>query len=493
MINRVQTEPGAPRRLLLVNPRNSLVKLHDASNRWNKYRIWKPLGLLVLAGLTPREWEITIVDENVETPDYSSLPRPDLVGVTAFTSQAPRAYAVAAEFRARGIPVVMGGIHATFCEEEATSRVDSVVIGEAESVWGEVLEDAASGRLKPSYRGTLEPMDTTPLARHDLLPDGYYFGSIQTTRGCPLDCSFCSVSAFNGRSYRRRPIADVIAEFQTIPEKFVLVVDDNLIGTRRDHIARAKELFRAMIEAGLDKRWFCQATINMADDDELLTLARRAGCIGVFVGFESISEDGLIEVHKKYNLQKGRDFPESVRRIQRHHITVAGSFILGLEVDRAGVGHRIAETAEHYGLDFLNVLYLTPLPGTRLWKAVEDEGRLTATDFPGDWQFYTLNHPVTRHAHLGPAEIRAEMQACTEEFYSLRKVLWRVLRNVWRRCEPKLTLAGNFSFRVNGRASREAEAASARVAPSPVTTGAPEPHARVSPSEQTAQGLAKSL
>ena len=134
---------------------------------------------------------------------------------------------------------------------------------------------------------------------------------------------------------------------------------------------------------------------------------------------------------------------------------VAGSFVLGLDVDREGVGHRIAETARGYGLDFLNVLYLTPLPGTRLWNAMEEAGGLTATDFPDDWQFYTLNHPVIRHGHLSPGQIRDEMRACTEEFYSWRGVFSRVLRNVWRRCEPRLTLAGNLSFRVNGRASRE--------------------------------------
>ena len=434
MIALTETRPGARPQLLLVNPRNELVKLHDRSSRWNKYRVWKPLGLLVLAGLTPREWDITVVDENVHTPDYSRLPRPDLVGVTAFTSQAPRAYAVAEEFRARKIPVVMGGIHATFRPQEASGHVDAVVTGEAESVWARVLEDTLSGVLEPIYAGALVDMENAPAARHDLLPSGYYFGSIQTTRGCPLNCSFCSVSAFNGRTYRRRPIADVVAEFASIRERFVLVVDDNLIGTRRDHIARAKELFRAMIDADLGKRWFCQATIIMADDEELLTLARRAGCIGVFIGFESITADGLLEVHKKYNLHRTVDLRESVRRIQHHHITVAGSFILGLEVDRAGVGHRIAETARLYGLDFLNVLYLTPLPGTGLWKKMEDEGRLAATDFPGDWQFYTLNHPVTRHHHLGPEEIRAEMRICTDEFYSLPRVLLRVLRNVWRRC-----------------------------------------------------------
>lgn len=444
-------------RLLLVNPRNPLVRLHDKASRWNRYRVWKPLGLLVLAGLTPRNWDVTIVDENLDTPDYTQLPRPDLVGVTAFTSQAPRAYAVAAEFRARDIPVVMGGIHATARPKEAGSRVDALVTGEAESVWARVLDDAVTGALQSNYRGVRTSLEHLPAPRHDLLPTGYHFGAIQTTRGCPLDCSFCSVSAFNGRKYRRRPIAEVIAEFRAIPERYVLVVDDNLIGTRRDHIARAKDLFRAMIDADLDKRWFCQATINMADDDELLALARRAGCMGVFVGFESTTEAGLAEIHKKYNVHGRRDVRGSVRRIQAHRITVAGSFVMGLDVDRPGVGRQIARTARHYGLDFLNVLYLTPLPGTRLWDAMERDGRILATRFPEDWQLYTLNHPVARHGQLGPDAIRAEMRACTEEFYSWRRVTARVARSVWHRREPALTLVGNLSYRVNGRASHRAD------------------------------------
>jgi radical SAM superfamily enzyme YgiQ (UPF0313 family) len=293
-------------RLLLINPRNPLVNITKKNNYWNKYRVWKPLGLLVLAGVTPPEWDITVVDENVGVPDYSQMPRPDLVGVTAFTSQAPRAYEVAAVFRDRGVPVVMGGIQATRRQKEAARRVDVVVTGEAESVWAQVLKDAARGALRPLYAGGQEGMEKTPLPRHDLLPTGYKFGAIQTTRGCPLNCSFCSVSAFNGRAYRRRSIEDVVAEFKLIREKHVLVVDDNLIGTRRDHITRAKDLFRAMIKADLGKKWICQATINMADDEELLRLARRAGCVGVFIGFESPTDEGLVEVHKKYNISGPR-------------------------------------------------------------------------------------------------------------------------------------------------------------------------------------------
>jgi radical SAM superfamily enzyme YgiQ (UPF0313 family) len=442
-------------RLLLINPCNPLVNISSKRNHWSKYRVWKPLGLLVLAGLTPKEWDITIIDENLETPDYEGMPRPDLVGVSAFTSQAPRAYELAAEFRNRGIPVVMGGIHATMRPAEALKRVDAVVTGEAESVWMNVLKDVQRGSLQPLYEGTLEAMEKAPFPRHDLLPSGYYFGSIQTTRGCPLNCSFCSVSAFNGRTYRRRPIEDVVAEFKMIREKQILIVDDNLIGTRSNHIARAKELFRAMIDANLGKKWIAQATINMADDEELLQLAARAGCTGVFIGFETTKEEGLIEVHKQYNIQNSRDFRASVRRIQRHNILVVGSFIMGLDVDRSGVGLEIAETANQYGVDAINVMFLTPLPGTALWDKMEEKNRIAADDFPQDWKYYTLTLPVSHYRHLSRDEITNEMHACNRSFYSLASILRRSSRAFWKRRRTLLSLVCNLSYRKNTHLGRK--------------------------------------
>ena len=279
------------------------------------------------------------------------LPRPDLVGLTAFTSQASRAYALAAWFRQRGVPVVMGGIHATTCADEAMAHVDAVVTREAETVWPAVLDDVRHGRLKRVYEGGRAELENVPPARHDLLPDEYLLGAIQTTRGCPLSCSFCSVTAMNGAQYRQRPIADVIEEFRLIREKAVLVVDDNLIGTRPEHVARAKELFRAMAAADLGKEWIGQVTINFADDEELMTLAARAGCRGVFIGFESPSPEGLRELGKRFNGQGDRDFRASVRRIQRHRILVAGSFVIGLDVDGPGIGRRVAAAASLYGVD----------------------------------------------------------------------------------------------------------------------------------------------
>jgi len=445
--------------LYLINPSNPLVSIVKVKeSRWNRYRVWKPLGLMVLAGLTPPPWEITIVDENLSVPDYPAMRRPDLVGITAFTSQANRAYEVAAQFRNMGVPVVMGGIHATMCQDEVMERVDSVVTGEAEGIWPQVLEDARDGNLKRRYDGGFAEIDDIPLARHDLLASGYALGAVQTTRGCPLNCSFCSVTTFNGARYRQRPIPDVVREFQSIREKRVLVVDDNLIGTRPEHIARAKDMFRAMAQANLRKEWIAQATINFADDEELLALAAKAGCRGVFIGFESPSSEGLMELGKKFNLLKGRDFRTSVRRIQRHNILVAGSFIIGLDIDKPGIGKRIAEVARQYGVDNLNVLFLTPLPGTRLWDQMKSQGRIALDTFPQDWKYYTLTFPVARYKHLSGDSIIEEMLACDRDFYSIPHILQRVWSNLWHHRHPLISVVGNLSYRTNLRLNGKAYA-----------------------------------
>jgi len=345
----------------------------------------------------------------------------------------------------------MGGIHATMCLDKVMERTDSVVTGEAESIWPQVLEDARHGNLKRRYDGGLAQIDDVPLARHDLLAGRYAFGAIQTTRGCPLNCSFCSVTAFNGARYRQRPITDVVREFQLIPEKRVLVVDDNLIGTRPEHIARAKDMFCAMAQANLRKEWIAQATINFADDEELLALAAKAGCRGVFIGFESPTPEGLLELGKKFNLLKARDFRASVRRIQRHNILVVGSFVIGLDIDELGIGKHIAEVAGQYGLDNLNVLFLTPLPGTRLWDQMKSQGRIALDVFPEDWKYYTLTFPVARYNHFSLDAIIEEITSCDRRFYSMPRILRRVWSNLWQRRKPLVSMVANLSYRNNFR------------------------------------------
>jgi radical SAM superfamily enzyme YgiQ (UPF0313 family) len=209
-----------------------------------------------------------------------------------------------------------------------------------------------------------------------------------------------------------------------------------------------------MIHARLRKKWICQATINIADDDELLMLAAQAGCKGVFVGLESPTEEGLAEVGKKFNILKGRDFRASVGRIHRRNIFVAGSFIMGLDTDERGIGKRIAAAAERYGVDLLNVLFLTPLPGTRLWDRMKSQGRIAADSFPEDWRYFTLTFPVARYKNLSWDGILQEMDACDRRFYSLPRILHRIGSSLWRRHGPLFVAVSNLSFRHNLRTAR---------------------------------------
>lgn len=447
-------------RICLINPDNPTVTLKRV-DRWsglNKYRVWKPLGLLTLASRTPADCELDVIDENLGHVDERRIRRPDLVGITAFTSQAPRAYALGDHFRQAGVPVVLGGIHVSMCPEEALEHADSIVRGEGESVWPRVVADARAGALERVYQGGLCPIEDVPPARHDLLAGRYRLGSIQTTRGCPLNCSFCSVSAFNGRCFRQRPVDQVVAELEQIPEPMILFVDDNLIGTRREHLERAKNLFRAMIAAGQTRPWIAQTTVNLGDDDELLELASRAGCKMVFIGFESPTREGLQSIDKRFNDAHGRDMRKSVRRIQRHGILVCGSFILGLDTDREGAGEALARACIAYGVDMANLLLLTPLPGTRLYDQMAAEGRVTANRYPEDWLHYTLCRPVAAFRHLSREAIVAEQNRFHDVFYHHGRIAGRALRmarHTWR--DPRTLVSGvvgNLTYRHNHHLGR---------------------------------------
>jgi radical SAM superfamily enzyme YgiQ (UPF0313 family) len=239
----------------------------------------------------------------------------------------------------------------------------------------------------------------------------------------------------------------VVEEFKSIPEKAVLIVDDNLIGGSKSHVKRTKDLFRALIEANTGKLWIAQTTLNMADDDELLQLAAKAGCAGVFIGFETATAEGLKEVNKKLNFGQDEDFKDCVRRIQKHGILVIGSFIMGLDVDREGIGTQIADTATAYGLDLINVLFLTPLPGTRLWDDWKSERRIAADAFPEEWDYYTLTFPVAEYKHLSWDDLFRENVACSRSFYSYPRMIGRMLHSLVRRRHPLYTIVSNLSIR----------------------------------------------
>ena len=404
-----------------VNPARAGLTV-DKSSRF------PPLGLGIVAALTPEPWEVVLIDENW-TP--FTCQEADLVGITAFTASVNRAYEIAALYGARGVPVVMGGIHASMCCEEALRFVKAVVIGEAETVWPQVLADVEAGRLQPIYRGTWDDLNDAPWPRRDLFHPDYAFATVQTSRGCPMDCEFCSVTAFNGRCYRRRPPEETLAELESIPQKMLFFVDDNIIGYGEGARAQALATFRGMVERKMDKLWFCQASLNFADDEEVLHWAARAGCKMVFLGLEAEETDALEEANKLLNLKLGIDFyEEAFRRIHRAGIAVLGAFIFGLDGDTPEKLKQRAEYIINSGVDAVQAALLTPLPGTRLFERFGREERLLYTDFPRAWDYYDLTEVVHRPATMDAQRLAEIVETLQDQIFALPALLRKAKRTL---------------------------------------------------------------
>lgn len=385
-------------KLVLINPRNPVSLYGDY--------LWQPLAFGYVAATTPAHWEVELIDEQVEgRRDYSDV-QADLVGLTAFTPQAPRAYEVAAQFRSRGIPVVMGGIHASLMQDEAAQHADALFIGECETLWPAVVADFEAGRLQPRYNGGTKGESMVQPDRRIFEKYDYEYVSAQTSRGCPMDCSFCSVTVFNGRLFRMRTVDEVVAEVAAIPQRDIIFVDDDLNGFSRKARQRCLDLFTAMADAKLGKQWITQVTINFGDDEELPAAARAAGCAGVFIGLESTDTKSLALIRKDGTSQRrGVDYyRENVARIRRHGIGIVGSFILGIDSQNMDtIAGDILRFADETGLDGLNPTILTPLPGTRDFAALENAGRILFNNYPQDWEKYTLAFPVTTMPHISGA------------------------------------------------------------------------------------------
>ncbi|MFQ6100355.1 MAG: B12-binding domain-containing radical SAM protein [Anaerolineae bacterium] len=430
------------RKLVLVNPVNP-VRTGLTVNRSSRF---PPIGLGIIAALTPPHWEVELVDENWEPFTYREA---DMVGITAFTASARRAYEIAALYRERGVPVVMGGIHASMCPEEALRFVDGVVIGEAETVWPRVMADVEAGRLREVYRGEWSDLADLPHPRRDLFHPDYMFASIQTSRGCPMDCEFCSVTTFNGRRYRRRPPEEVLDELETIPQKMLFFVDDNIIGYGKESREQALALFRGMVERGLDKWWFCQASLNFADpgNEEVLHWASRAGCKMVFLGLEAEEMDVLAEVNKRLNLQRGvESYDEAFRRIHQAGIAVLGAFIFGMDADTAEKLRRRTDYMIRSGVDVMQTTYLTPLPGTRLFSQLQSEGRLLYTDFPQDWDHYDMTEVTHRPQGMTPETLSQTMRECNRRMYGWPVLVHKAMRTLR---ETRDRIAAMFAWQSN--------------------------------------------
>jgi radical SAM superfamily enzyme YgiQ (UPF0313 family) len=378
--------------------------------------------------MTPPDWTVTLVDENIAP---AVLPEADLVGITSFTSTINRAYELATAYRDREVPVVMGGIHPTMVSEEARQFADSVVRGEAEALWPQVLQDAEGGCLKPIYEGRPELLSDLPHPRRDLFDPCYAWGTLQTSRGCPMDCHFCSVTAFNGRRFRQRPVADVLDELATIPQRNIFFVDDNLLGYGRQAEARAIQLFRGMVERGLRKRFACQTSLNFADNPQVLKWAQKAGCKMIFVGLESVSEGSLESMGKSYNLKKGTgQYAACIRRCHAHGIGVIGALIFGSDQDDPRIFERTLHFIRTSGLDVIQITFATPLPGTRFFEQLQREGRLTHTDFPEDWKAYSFSRILFRTRGMSAEDLYLGMVYVKDHLYTPIPFVRRALRTL---------------------------------------------------------------
>jgi len=409
------------RKLLLVNPVNPL----QNGLTINKSSRFPPIGLGIVAALTPQSWDVKLVDENWEPFSFVEA---DLVGITAFTASANRAYEIASVYRSKNIPVIMGGIHASLCPDEASKFVDSIVIGEAEDIWPKLIQDFEQNQLQSYYKGSWIDLKNMVPVRRDIFHPGYQFASVQTSRGCPMDCEFCSVTAFNGKRYRRRPINNVLDELQAIPQKMIFFVDDNIVGYGKNSRDQAVELFKSMVELKLNKLWFCQASINFADDEELLYWAGKAGCKMVFIGIESEEIDTLKEVNKKLNLIRGVKIYEQIfQKIQKAGIAVLGAFIFGMDSDDHSKLTKRAKYAVKSRIDVIQTTILTPLPGTRLFTKLEKNNRFLYHNFPKDWNHFDMTKVVFHPEKMNVDELRDQMRIINAKIHLWSTILRKAL------------------------------------------------------------------
>jgi len=386
------------KKILLINPAYK-ESLHSNI----KVLALPPLNLAIIARYTPDHYDVSIVDEAMEDIHFDT--QVDLVGITCMTPLAPRAYEIAARFRERGIPVVIGGVHVSYMNQEAASYADAVVVGEAEEIWPQLLQDFEKGKLKKVYTADARP-DIEDLAapRRDLLKSKYFVDTVQTSRGCPFNCSFCSVTAFNGAKYRLRNIDNVIDEINSLKSKRIFIIDDNVVGSGQRCIKRSYELFDRLKDTG--KEWGGQTCLNIVEHDGLLKAASRSGAKGFLIGFESLDSETVSAMNKSVNLRPNtKNFKDAIKKIHDNGIAVVGCFIFGSDTHGKDSFERTVEFALETQIDAVQFTIETPLPGTALYKQIVAENRLLLNDYPKDWRHYTFLEPVFQPKNTSPEEL----------------------------------------------------------------------------------------
>jgi radical SAM superfamily enzyme YgiQ (UPF0313 family) len=412
------------------------------------------LTSLYVAAAMPAGVRTRILDEDVEPVDFEE--DVDLVGISAMTYNAPRAYEIADAFRRRGRPVVLGGYHPTFLPEEAARHADAVSVGEAEGTVPPMVADFLGGRLRPRYVSGPVDLRGLPVPDRRLVRSAAYItpDAVQATRGCPHGCSFCSVASFARRRFRTRPVDEVVEELRQLG-RWLVFMDDNLV-VDRDY---ARELFARM--APLGKRWCSQCGVEIADDPQLVALAARSGCIGLFVGLESLSDDNLAAWGK--TTSRHRDYARAVLRLHAAGIGVYSGFVFGMDGDRPDVFARTLEFLDDARLDALQATILTPFPGTPLFAEMDRQGRITTRD----WSLYDFGHVVFEPRGMSTEALRAGHAWVQSRFYS-RASTWRRIARAFGYLSPAVVLHAmaplNLGYRARHRAYGTFKAA-ARLAP----------------------------
>ncbi len=380
---------------------------------------FEPLALGVLVGLTPPGIEVELLDDRFDRIDYAASR--DLVGISVKTFTARRAYQIADEFRRRGVSLILGGHHVSLLPEEAREHADSVFIGEAETAWEGVLEDASQGCLQPIYRGGREAQYPPIRINRKLFEKKKYLpaAAVETARGCPYNCDFCSVTTFFGHTFRRRSVGQLVDEIRSLRQKTILFVDDNIVGD----VETAKELFAALIP--LKVRWMSQASISMTRDLELMDLMRQSGCAGVLVGIESLSGDNLKDIRKGWNLAR-QDYSTALRITREHGVAIVGSFIVGLEHDTAESLDATLEFAIHEKLFAVLFNMLIPFPGTELYEQFQRAGRLRYEKWWLDAD-YRYGQAVFQPKNFSAQWLEQKRMQMYRKFYGVRSIGSRLL------------------------------------------------------------------
>jgi radical SAM superfamily enzyme YgiQ (UPF0313 family) len=387
-----------------------------------------PLVFAILRAHTPADIATTLVDERVEP--FRPVPT-DLVAMTVDTFTARRAYEIASLYRAKGVPVVMGGHHPSMLPDEAGQHADCVVTGDAEGVWTQLLDDARAAMLKPRYAGGLGIRPGAKLRFDRSIFDGKPYAPlslVQVGRGCRFACDFCSIHAFYGTARAQRPVAETIAEIRALPKnRLIFFVDDNLFW-RRDRLV---ELLQALIP--LKRRWSCQITIDVARDDALLDLMAASGCSLVLIGFESLDKDNLKQMRKNWNGVAG-SYADVIARLHARRIMIYGTFVFGYDADSVQSFPAAARFAREQAMAIANFNPLTPMPGTGLYDRLATTGALLK---PAWWidPSYRYGDAIFTPKNMSPAELRDGPMAARRAFYGWRSILSRAARGIglWRR------------------------------------------------------------